>query len=179
MLNLNNFFPFPGSFYDTIAVQTDKFNLKWIEENRANAKTEFFEQYSNDTRNNLTWEEQLEYTMDFSKQQKGVKSPIKLKGYKERGYSYAVYCGAHFNEDGILTDYQIFQRSYSDDFHDCKTDVRTIEGDKGTSPRYKFFYIMGYGRMPISIVWSEEKGAQVSVAEYYDKGERTLKPQWW
>ena len=94
-------------------------------------------------------------------------------------YSYAVYCGAHFDEDGILTDYQIFQRSYSDDFHDCKTDVRTIEGEKGTSPRYKFSYIIGYGIMPVSIVWSEENGAQVSVAEHYDKGERTLKPQWW
>lgn len=430
MLNLNKFFPFAGSFYDTIAVLTEKLNLKWIEENRVkakteigwlqdmlengsalklerkkfwkeylaickkhltkesyyetanaiyefhdsvgisfedsicvfadtyhnlekiirdniyfsdsiileNAKTKFFKQYSNDTRNDLTWEEQLEYAINIGKQPEGVKCPIKLKGYKERGYikndkgkkkliekmfskkscialkngtgkthygiyniehilatlpegerstdrfayikkrleeiiepgmkllqleweydkqifhttaivssttnkiiydnvgtiavsdikefnewdiaprlhmgttmeyentpaeirvvqpkpfaksfveynmlglikySYAVYCGAHFNEDGILNDYQIFQRSYSDDFHDCKTDVRTIEGDKGTSPRYKFFYIMGCGRMPVSIEWNEEGGARISVAEYYDKGERTLKPQWW
>ncbi len=305
---------------------------------RNKLQTEFFEQYSNDTKNNLKWEEQLEYAINIGKQQDGEKHHIKLTGYKERSYikndkekkklienmfsknscialkngtgktqygiyniehllttlpeeekntdqfayikkrleeiiepgmkllqleweydkqifhttaivssttnkiiydnvgtiaaseikefnewdiaqqlhmattmeyentpaeirviqpkpfaksfveynmlgqvkySYAVYCGAHFDEDGILTDYQIFQRSYSDDFHDCKTDVRTIEGEKGTSLRYKFSYIIGYGIMPISFVWGEKKGAQVSIAEHYDKGERTLKPQWW
>ena len=93
-------------------------------------------------------------------------------------YSYAVYCGAHFDEGGILSDFQTQQRSYSDDFHDCKTDIRTIEGEKGISPIYKFFYIMGYGRMPVSITWSGE-GAQTSTDVHCDKGECTLKPQWW
>ena len=429
MLNLNNFFPFPGSFYDTIAIQSDYVNLKWIENNKTkaeakigwlqdllengsalklerkkfwkeylaickkylskesycettnaiyefhdslgisfedsmcvfahtynnlekiikenicfsdsvtleNARTEFFQLYSNDITNNLTWEGQLKYAIDFGKQQEGETCPIKLKGFKKKGYikndkekrkliekmfsasscialkngmgktdygiyniehilatlperercteqfsylkkrlaekiqpgmrllqleweydkqtfyttaivsntankiiydnvgtiaaseikeynewdfaprlhmatpeeldttdiefrvvqprpfarsfveynmlgqvkySYAVYCGAHFDEGGILSDFQTQQRSYSDDFHDCKTDIRTIEGEKGISPIYKFFYIMGYGRMPVSITWTGE-GAQTSTDVHCDKGECTLKPQWW
>ena len=53
---------------------------------RNKLQTEFFEQYSNDTKNNLKWEEQLEYAINIGKQQDGEKHHIKLTGYKERSY---------------------------------------------------------------------------------------------
>lgn len=94
-------------------------------------------------------------------------------------YSYAVYCEAIFNEDFVLTDYNTQQRAYSDEFHDCKAEIRNIEGEKGISNECKFFYIMGCGRQPISIEWDKSGRTIISITDHCEKGEHTMKPRWW